>query len=97
MKYDFTPQLSGTLTVNTDFAQTEADAQQINLSQFSLYFPEKRQFFLDGSSLFAFNNGNMNTFLNGGFTSEVTARGARLTIAPIAWKFIVSNKNGVAT
>ena len=69
VKYDFTPQLSGTLTVNTDFAQTEADAQQINLSQFSLYFPEKRQFFLDGSSLFAFNNGNMNTFLNGGFTA----------------------------
>ncbi|HEX7964937.1 MAG TPA: DUF5916 domain-containing protein [Gammaproteobacteria bacterium] len=69
VKYNFTPQLSGTLTVNTDFAQTEADAQQINLSRFSLYFPEKRQFFLDGSSLFAFNNGGTYGNLNGGFVA----------------------------
>ena len=67
--YSFTPQLEGTLTVNTDFAQTEADSQQINLSRFSLFFPEKRQFFLDGSSFFAFNGGNMNGSLNGGFTA----------------------------
>lgn len=66
-KYNFTPDLSGTLTVNTDFAQTEADSQQINLSRFSVFFPEKRQFFLDGSSLFAFNNGPMNGSINGGF------------------------------
>jgi hypothetical protein len=69
VKYNFTPQLEGTLTVNTDFAQTEADSQQINLSRFSLFFPEKRQFFLDGSSFFAFNGGNMNGSLNGGFTA----------------------------
>ncbi|HEY4126840.1 MAG TPA: DUF5916 domain-containing protein [Gammaproteobacteria bacterium] len=69
VKYNFTPQLEGTLTVNTDFAQTEADSQQINLSRFSLFFPEKRQFFLDGSSFFAFNGGNMNGNLNGGFTA----------------------------
>jgi hypothetical protein len=69
LKYNFTPQLAGTLTVNTDFAQTEADSQQINLSRFSLFFPEKRQFFLDGSGFFAFNGGNMNGSLNGGFTA----------------------------
>ena len=69
VKYSFTPRLEGTLTVNTDFAQTEADSQQINLSRFSLFFPEKRQFFLDGSSFFAFNGGNMNGNLNGGFTA----------------------------
>ena len=69
VKYSFTPQLEGTLTVNTDFAQTEADSQQINLSRFSLFFPEKRQFFLDGSSLFAFDNGSINGNLNGGFTA----------------------------
>ncbi|HEY3645659.1 MAG TPA: DUF5916 domain-containing protein, partial [Gammaproteobacteria bacterium] len=69
VKYSFTSQLEGTLTVNTDFAQTEADSQQINLSRFSLFFPEKRQFFLDGSSFFAFNGGNMNGNLNGGFTA----------------------------
>ena len=67
VKYNFTPQLAGTLTVNTDFAQTEADAQQINLTRFSLFFPEKRNFFLDGQSLFAFNGGPLNGDLNGGF------------------------------
>jgi Domain of unknown function (DUF5916) len=67
VKYSFTPQLSGTLTANTDFAQTEADSQQINLTRFSLFFPEKRNFFLDGQSLFAFNGGPLNGDLNGGF------------------------------
>lgn len=67
VKYNVTPQLAATLTVNTDFAQTEADSQQINLTQFSLFFPEKRQFFLDGQSLFAFNGGPLNGDLDGGF------------------------------
>jgi len=67
VKYNVTPQLSATLTVNTDFAQTEADSQQINLTQFPLFFPEKRTFFLDGQSLFAFNGGPLNGDLNGGF------------------------------
>jgi len=42
------------LTVNTDFAQVEADDQQVNLTRFSLYFPEKRQFFLERSNIFDF-------------------------------------------
>ncbi len=42
------------LTANTDFAQVEADAQQINLTRFSLFFPEKREFFLENSSIFQF-------------------------------------------
>ena len=67
VKYNLTPQLAATLTVNTDFAQTEADSQQINLTQFPLFFPEKRRFFLDGQSLFAFNGGPLNGDLNGGF------------------------------
>jgi len=45
------------LTVNTDFAQVEADDQQINLTRFSLFFPEKRQFFLERSSIFDFKFG----------------------------------------
>ena len=67
VKYNVTPQLSATLTVNTDFAQTEADSQQINLTQFPLFFPEKRAFFLDGQGQFAFNGGPLNGDLNGGF------------------------------
>ena len=49
------------LTVNTDFAQVEADDQMINLTRFSLYFPEKRQFFLERASIFDFNMGLSNT------------------------------------
>ncbi|MDX9810775.1 MAG: DUF5916 domain-containing protein, partial [Bacteroidales bacterium] len=46
--YQITPSLKAAVTVNTDFAQTEVDQKQINLTRFSLYFPEKRDFFLDG-------------------------------------------------
>jgi hypothetical protein len=45
------------LTLNTDFAQVEADDQQINLSRFPLFFPEKRQFFQERASTFQFNTG----------------------------------------
>ena len=52
--YNLTPQLRANLTVNTDFAQAEVDARQVNLTRFSLLFPEKRDFFLDGSLFFDF-------------------------------------------
>ncbi len=52
--YQITPSLKASLSVNTDFAETEVDDRQINLTRFSLLFPEKRDFFLDGSSLFSF-------------------------------------------
>jgi len=48
------------LTVNTDFAQVEADDQQINLSRFSLFFPEKRLFFQERSGIFSFRIGSRN-------------------------------------
>ena len=47
-----TPSLTATLTVNTDFAETEVDARQVNLTRFSLFFPEKRAFFLQNASAF---------------------------------------------
>ncbi len=52
--YNVTPQLAAVATVNTDFAETESDTQQINLTRFPLFFPEKRTFFLEGSNLFEF-------------------------------------------
>jgi len=52
--YNITPSLKASLTINTDFAQTEVDEKQINLTRFSLYFPEKRDFFLDGANYFTF-------------------------------------------
>lgn len=52
--YNVTPQLGGVVTINTDFAETEVDTRQINLTQFPLFFPEKRAFFLEGSNQFQF-------------------------------------------
>jgi hypothetical protein len=52
--YNFTPSLKLTATVNTDFGETEVDARQINLTRFSLLFPEKRAFFLEGAGVFSF-------------------------------------------
>ncbi len=52
--YQITPSLKAAVTVNTDFAQTEVDEKQINLTRFNLFFPEKRDFFLDGANFFTF-------------------------------------------
>ena len=54
MKYSLTNSLVADLTVRTDFAQVEEDQQQVNLTRFSLFFPEKRDFFLEGQGLFSF-------------------------------------------
>ena len=54
LKYGLTRGLIADLTVNTDFAQVEEDQQQINLTRFSLFFPEKRDFFLEGQGIFDF-------------------------------------------
>ena len=53
-KYGVTRGLIADFTYNTDFAQIEEDQQQINLTRFSLFFPEKRDFFLEGQGIFAF-------------------------------------------
>jgi hypothetical protein len=53
-KYGMTSSLTLDLTANTDFAQVEIDEQQVNLTRFSLFFPEKRDFFLEGQGLFDF-------------------------------------------
>lgn len=55
IKYNVTSNLTLDTTLNPDFAQAEADDQQVNLSRFSLFFPEKRQFFQERSGIFAFN------------------------------------------
>ena len=52
--YKITPSLNGALTINTDFSATEVDDRQVNLSRFSLFFPEKRDFFLQDADIFEF-------------------------------------------
>ena len=57
LKYGVTANLTADLTVNTDFAQVEIDEQQVNLTRFNLFLPEKREFFLEGRGLFDFARG----------------------------------------
>ncbi len=56
VKAGVTPSLTLDVTINPDFAQAEADEQQVNLTQFSLFFPEKREFFLENSGIFYFGD-----------------------------------------
>ena len=56
-KYGLSANLTADLTYNTDFAQAEIDEQQVNLTRFSLFFPEKREFFLEGRGIFDFGRG----------------------------------------
>ncbi len=60
IKYGITQNLSLDLTFNTDFAQVESDRARINLSRFPLFFPEKRDFFLENSSIFDYTFGFRN-------------------------------------
>jgi len=67
--YKVTPSLNASLTVNTDFSATEVDDRQVNLSRFSLFFPEKRDFFLQDSDIFEFGrigSQGQNNFFSGG-------------------------------
>jgi Domain of unknown function (DUF5916)/Carbohydrate family 9 binding domain-like len=54
VKWGVRPNLTADFTVNTDFAQVEADEEQVNLTRFDLFFPEKRPFFLENASVFQF-------------------------------------------
>ncbi len=58
--YKISPSLTGSLTFNTDFSATEIDDRQVNLTRFDLFFPEKRDFFLQDADIFEFGNINEN-------------------------------------
>lgn len=81
IKYGISSNLTLDLTVNTDFAQVESDNVQLNLTRFSLFFPEKREFFLERSGLFEHGNlRSTQTYFSRsiGLTNEILA-GARMT------------------
>ena len=59
VKYGITENLTADFTYNTDFAQVEVDEQQVNLTRFGLFFPEKREFFLEGRGIFQFASGGV--------------------------------------
>jgi hypothetical protein len=56
LKYGITPRLTLDLTYQTDFSQVEVDQEEVNLTRFSLFFPEKRDFFMENSGVFAFGD-----------------------------------------
>ena len=81
LKYGISSNLTLDLTVNTDFAQVEADNVQLNLTRFNLFFPEKREFFLERSGLFEHGNPrSTQTFFSRriGLSDQILA-GARMT------------------
>ena len=69
--YSPTPSLRTNLTVNTDFAQTEVDQRLTNLTRFPIFFPEKRDFFLDGSTFFDFQSAAFGNSLIPFFTRRI--------------------------
>jgi len=69
LKYGLTANLTADFTYNTDFAQVEIDEQQVNLTRFSLFFPEKRDFFLEGRGIFDFARGGVTGAV---FTSAIS-------------------------
>ena len=70
IKYSVGPSLTLDATYHTDFAQVEVDQQQVNLTRFSLFFPEKRDFFIENAGNFGFGGG-------GGGSGRNTGGGAR--------------------
>jgi hypothetical protein len=63
MRYALSPEMTVAATVNPDFAEAQVDAQQINLTPYALFKPEKRAFFLSGSNQFTFASGIVSIFL----------------------------------
>jgi len=74
VKYGLTANVTADFTINTDFAQVEIDEQQVNLTRFNLFFPEKRDFFLEGRGVF--------DFARGGVVNANTARTITTSIQP---------------
>ena len=78
VKYGVTSGLNLDLTLNTDFAQIEVDEQQVNLTRFPLFFPEKRDFFLENAGMFSVKNeGGINQLIDLFFTRRIGLSGGQ--------------------
>ena len=71
VKYGLTRSITSDFTYNTDFAQVEVDEQQVNLTRFGLFFPEKREFFLEGQGIFNFGGRSTRRWGGGGGGSDM--------------------------
>lgn len=72
LKYGVTPRLTLDVTALTDFSQVEVDQEQVNLTRFSLFFPEKRDFFMENAGVFTFGDRTENTFRTGSSDQDFT-------------------------
>ena len=82
VKYGITRNLTADLTWNTDFAQVEVDEQQVNLTRFNLFFPEKREFFLEGRGIFDFARGGGPSLRDGALRLIGSGRSSEESHAP---------------
>ncbi len=77
IKYGVTPQLTLDLTTRTDFSQVEVDQEQVNLTRFSLFFPERREFFIENSGSFTFGDVTERNYRMGTSLSDFTLFNSR--------------------
>ena len=82
-KYGLSRSLIADFTYNTDFAQVEADEQQVNLTRFSLLYPEKREFFLEGQGIFAFGGVAAHADFGGGGAAVGSGQTQASSLAPV--------------
>jgi len=103
-KWGITPRMTLDLTVNTDFSQVEVDQEQVNLERFSLFFPEKRDFFLENEGTFSFQDVTIRNYKTGSsprnfklFHSRRIGLSSNRTPLPIAAGARLSGKVGDRT
>ena len=83
LKYGITPGMTLDLTVNTDFSQVEVDQEQVNLTRFSLFLPEKREFFLENAGVFQFGDQGTYSTRTGATNRDFTLfHSRRIGLAP---------------
>jgi hypothetical protein len=94
VKWGITRQMTLDLTYNTDFAEAEVDDQQFNLTRFSLFFPEKREFFLENAGIFEFGFNSPGTPYLRPFFSRQIGISPFGTIVPINWGARLTGRTG---
>ncbi|BBN81597.1 hypothetical protein PA25_15820 [Pseudoalteromonas sp. A25] len=83
--YKFTPNITGVLTVNTDFSGTDVDEVDINMTRFNQFFAEKRDFFLQDSQVFSFGDFNNHDYNGMPFYSRTIGQGPQSGVLDIDW------------
>ena len=81
-KYGLTQSLTLDITFRTDFSQAEVDQDQVNLTRFNLFFPEKREFFLENAGVFAFGSRQASTLGRGGGENLIPFFSRRIGLGP---------------